>query len=45
MVLRYSKRAQYVMISHNDVVIGKAATIYGVSMNEHDASHVVSLRV
>ncbi|MFT4308524.1 MAG: chromosome segregation protein SMC [Candidatus Woesearchaeota archaeon] len=45
MVLRYSKRAQYVMISHNDVVIGKAATIYGVSMNEHDASNVVSLRV
>jgi chromosome segregation protein len=45
MVMRYSKRAQYLIISHNDVVIGKAATIYGVSMNEHDVSHVVSLRV
>ena len=45
MVLRYSKRAQYVLISHNDVVIGKASTIYGVSMNEHGVSNVVSLRV
>ena len=45
MVLRYSVRAQYVVISHNDVVISKSHAIYGVSMNEHGMSNMVSLKV
>lgn len=45
MVLRYSDRAQYVVISHNDVVISKSHAIYGVSMNEHGMSNMVSLKV
>ncbi|MBU0614937.1 MAG: chromosome segregation protein SMC [Nanoarchaeota archaeon] len=45
LVKRYSDRAQYVIISHNDGVISEAETLYGVSMNEHGMSKVVSLRV
>jgi chromosome segregation protein len=41
----YSSKAQYVVISHNDSVISEADTLYGVSMNEHGVSQVVSLRV
>ncbi len=45
MVENYSKRAQYVIISHNDNIISKANTLYGVSMNEHGMSKVVSLKL
>ena len=45
LVKRYSEKAQYIMISHNDAVINEANTLYGVSMNEHGISNVVSLRV
>jgi len=41
----YSNRAQYVIISHNDTIISKADTLYGVSMNEHGMSKVVSLKL
>ena len=41
----YSKNAQYIMISHNDSVISKASTLYGVSMNKHNISNVVSLEI
>ncbi|MBI4451377.1 chromosome segregation protein SMC [Candidatus Woesearchaeota archaeon] len=41
----YSKKAQYVVISHNDAVITESQTLYGVSMNEHGVSQVVSLKV
>jgi len=45
LIKQYSERAQYVIISHNDAVISAANTLYGVSMNEHGISQVVSLRV
>ncbi|HME87118.1 MAG TPA: AAA family ATPase, partial [Candidatus Nanoarchaeia archaeon] len=45
LVNQYSDRAQYIMISHNDGVIGSAKTLYGVSMDEHGISNVVSLKL
>ena len=42
---KYSDKAQYVMISHNDHIINEANLLYGISMNEHGISNVVSLRV
>ena len=45
MIEAYSKIAQYVLISHNDNVISKADTLYGVSMDEHSMSKVVSLKL
>ncbi|MFC1753944.1 chromosome segregation protein SMC [Thermoproteota archaeon] len=45
LVKKYSERAQYILISHNDGVIGQANTIYGVSMDEHGKSQVVSLKI
>lgn len=41
----YSEKVQYVMISHNDVIINTADNLYGVSMNEHGESKITSLRV
>jgi len=45
LVRAYSSRAQYIIISHNDGVINQADILYGVSMNEHGQSKVVSLKV
>lgn len=45
LVGQYADRAQYIIISHNDSVISNADTLYGVSMNEHGISNVVSLRI
>ena len=45
MIESYSKNAQYIIISHNDNVISRADTLYGVSMNEHSVSKVVSLKL
>jgi chromosome segregation protein len=45
LVRNYTGRAQYIMISHNDGVIAEADTLYGVTMNEHGMSKVVSLKV
>ena len=45
LVREYTKRAQYLVISHNDTIISEADTLYGVSMNEHGISKVVSLRI
>ena len=42
---QYSKNAQYIMISHNDSIISRASKLYGVSMNEHNVSKVVSLDI
>ncbi|MFH1439609.1 MAG: chromosome segregation protein SMC [Candidatus Woesearchaeota archaeon] len=41
----YSTKAQYIIISHNDGMISEANTLYGVSMDEHNVSKVVSLKV
>ncbi len=45
LVAKYSEKAQYIIISHNDGVISTASTLYGVSMNEDGISKVVSLKV
>tara|TARA_Y100000310_G_C20684909_1_gene818356 strand:+ start:136 stop:3675 length:3540 start_codon:yes stop_codon:yes gene_type:complete len=45
LIRTYSEKAQYVIISHNDSVIQEADTLYGVSMNEHGMSQVVSLKI
>ena len=45
LIRKYTTKAQYVLISHNDGVISEADTLYGVSMNEHGMSKVVSLKV
>ncbi|MFP4656371.1 MAG: chromosome segregation protein SMC [Candidatus Woesearchaeota archaeon] len=45
LVRKYTGKAQYILISHNDGVISEADTLYGVTMNEHGMSKVVSLRV
>jgi len=44
LINKYSDRAQYVVISHNDAVISNAEILYGVSMDEHGMSKVVSMR-
>ena len=45
LIRRYCERAQYIIISHNDGVIGEADNLYGVSMNEHGISKVTSLKI
>jgi chromosome segregation protein len=45
LINKYSDKAQYIIISHNDGVIKHADTLYGVSMNEHGISKVISLKV
>jgi chromosome segregation protein len=41
----YSKKAQYIMISHNDGVLTEADILYGISMNQHGMSKVTSLKI
>lgn len=46
LIKQYCKRAQYIVISHNDNVISEADVIYGVSMKpDIEMSQVVSLRM
>ncbi len=45
LIRSYSDRAQYIMISHNDGILLEAQNLYGVSMNEHGISDVVSLKM
>jgi len=45
LVKSYTGKAQYIMISHNDGIIAEAHTLYGISMNEHGMSDVVSLKI
>ena len=45
LIRQYCARAQYIVISHNDNVIGEASTMYGVSMGDHGVSNVVSLKI
>ncbi len=40
----YSKKAQYILISHNDAVVSEASNLYGISMNEHGISNVISMK-
>ncbi len=41
---KYMQRGQYIIITHNDEVIGKATNLYGVSMQE-GISKIISLKV
>jgi len=45
LVKKYSEKAQYIIISHNDGVISTSENLYGVSMNEHGVSKIISLKV
>jgi len=45
LIAKYADNAQYILISHNDGIISKAEYLYGVSMNEHGMSKVVSLKI
>jgi len=45
LIKKYCERAQYIVISHNDQLISMADNLYGVSMNEHGVSKVVSLKI
>ena len=45
LIRKYSDRAQYILISHNDYMVSEADMLYGVSMNIECVSQVVSLRV
>ncbi len=42
---KYSQQAQYVIISHNDYVLGEADVLYGISMNKEGISKITSLQV
>lgn len=45
LIKKYSEKAQYIVITHNDAVIHSASNLYGVSMRENGVSNVVSLKV
>lgn len=46
LVKKYSDKAQYIIISHNDNIISEADTLYGVSMNpELGISSTVSMKL
>lgn len=44
LIKKYSEKAQYIVISHNDHIITEADQIYGVSMQD-GVSKIVSLRI
>lgn len=44
LIAKYSKAAQYIVISHNDAIVSEAQTMYGVSMQD-GVSTVVSLKL
>ncbi|PIZ56912.1 chromosome segregation protein SMC, partial [Candidatus Woesearchaeota archaeon CG_4_10_14_0_2_um_filter_57_5] len=44
LVRKYTKTAQYIVVSHNESVIKEADTLFGVSMGENNISRLVSLK-
>ena len=44
LISKYSNKAQYIVISHNDSIVTGAQQIYGVSMQE-GISKIVSLKI
>ena len=44
LIKKYMLSGQYVIITHNDALIGEATTLYGVSMQEN-LSKVISLKI
>ncbi len=45
LIRKYTENVQYVVISHNDALVGEADLLYGVAMDEHDTSIVTSLKI
>jgi chromosome segregation protein len=45
LIRKYTEKAQYVVISHNDSVISEADNLYGVSMDLDGISKVTSLKI
>ena len=45
LIKKYTEKAQYIMISHNDNIVSEADILYGVSMNEDGISQVVGLKL
>ncbi len=45
LIKKYSGKAQYVVISHNDSLVSSGDVLYGIAMNEHGMSNVVSMRL
>lgn len=45
LIRKYTEKAQYIVISHNDAIISEADNLYGISMNEHGVSKVNSLKI
>ena len=45
LIRKYSERAQYIVISHNDSIITEANILYGVSMGANGISNVISLKI
>jgi chromosome segregation protein len=45
LVKKYCAKAQYIIISHNDSVISKADTLFGISMDEHGVSKATGLKI
>ena len=42
---QYSKRSQFIVISHNDSMMERADNLYGVNMNKLGESQVVNLKL
>lgn len=45
LIAKYSQKAQYILISHNDSVICEAEQVYGISMQKNGVSKVTSLKL
>jgi chromosome segregation protein len=45
LIEEYSRKAQYIVISHNDYIIQSGDTLFGISMNEEGISKIISLKV
>lgn len=45
LIKKYTEKAQYILISHNDAITSEAEFLYGVSMDENNVSKVVSLKI
>ena len=45
LVKNYSKKSQFLVITHNDEIVANADYLYGVSINKNGISNVVAIKV
>jgi chromosome segregation protein len=45
LIRKYTEKAQYLVISHNDALIAEADNLYGISMDNDGISKVTSLKI